>query len=165
MGSQSGVLAAPPDGDRVAHSKRTRLEQRNLALCLGCLTLIVLPLVGLVWFALDLESDSRNCSEHIRKEIASPRGQYIAQVVVVGCGGATVGPDTEVRLRSAGAEPGGKGEIVIEFDDGPVEKKRSVSWESEKRLLIEYDCIDSGGVYGKCYRWRDIPITYRCVDP
>ena len=109
-------------------------------------------------------SRSGNCSEHHIEGIASPKGQFSVQIVVLGCGGATIGPDTEVRLRVAGAAPVHKGEIVIEFDDGPVEKKLSVSWASEKRLLIEYDCLNPGGVYGKRYRWRDVGISYRCVD-
>lgn len=167
MGSRSGVLDAPPDGDSEAHGNRAQseAEQDSLRLCLGCLVLVGLPLVGLVLFGYFFVLGAGSCSESISQDIASPSGQHVAQVVVLGCGGATIGPDTEVRLRSARAETDVKGEIVIEFDDDPVEKKLSVSWASEKRLIIEYDCIDSGGVYGKRYRWRDIPISYRCVDP
>ena len=115
--------------------------------------------------AFGVRNRSGYCPEHHIEEIASPKGQFSAQIVVLGCGGATIGPDTEVRLRVTGAAPGHKGEIVIEFDDGPIEKKLLVSWESEARLLIEYDCLDPGGVYEKRYRWRDVQISYRCVDP
>ena len=166
MGGKSGVVAAPPDGDSVVHGDRAEsgAEQDSLRLCLGCLLLVGLPLVGLVLYGYFFVLGAGFCSESVYQDIASPSGTHVAQVVVIGCGGATVGPDTEVRLRSPGAEPDSKGEIVIEFDDGPVEKKLSVSWASEKRLLIEYDCIDAGGVYGKRYRWRAVGISYRCVD-
>lgn len=167
MGSQDSVLDDPPDGDSVAHGNRAQseAEQDSLRLCLGCLLLVGLPLVGLALFGYFFVLGAEFCSETVYRDIASPGGQHVAQVVVIGCGGATVGPDTEVRLRAAGAAPGHKGEIVIEFDDGPGEKRLSVSWASEARLLIEYDCLDPGGVYEKRYRWRDVRISYRCVDP
>ena len=40
----------------------------------------------------------------------------------------------------------------------------SVTWEGEDNLLIEYRCeIECVGQ--KHWQWRDVQISYRCVDP
>ena len=108
--------------------------------------------------------DFFRCSEHIRKEIASPRGQYIVQVVVIGCGGAAGSVDIAIRLRSAVDDPdseGHEGQTVIHLGSS---YGLSVFWEGEQHLLIEHDC---GAVsFDRLHnRWRDISITYRCRLP
>ena len=39
----------------------------------------------------------------------------------------------------------------------------SVTWEDEDNLLIEYRC-ETECVGRKNWQWRDVQISYRCVD-
>ena len=105
--------------------------------------------------------DFFRCSEHIRKEIASPRGRYIAQVVVIGCGGAAGSVDIDVRLRSAVDGPDGEGQTITQLN---ASYGLSLYWEGEQHLLIERDC-GATRVDMRHDRWRDVGISYRCVDP
>ena len=105
--------------------------------------------------------DFFRCSEHILEEIASPRGQYIAQVVVEGCGGAAGQVFIPVRLRSAVEEPDGKGQTVFQISVSAY--GLSVYWEGEGHLIIEHDCYRR--VDRQRDQWRDISISYRCAGP
>ena len=105
--------------------------------------------------------DFFRCSEHIRKEIASPGGQHIAQVVVIGCGGAAGSVDVDVRLRSAVDDPDNEGQTVIHLGSS---RRLSVFWEGEQQLLIEHSC-GAESVDRLRDRWRDISINYRCAGP
>ena len=105
--------------------------------------------------------DFFSCSEHILKETASPKGQYIAQVVVEGCGGAAGQVFISMHLRSAVEEPDGKGQAVFEISVSAY--GLSVYWEGEDHLLIEHDCYRR--VDRQRDQWHDISISYRCVDP
>ena len=98
--------------------------------------------------------DFFSCSEYIRKEIASSGGQYIAQVVVEGCGGAAGQISVAVRLRSAVEEPDSKGQTVFELGGS---YGLSVYWEGEESLLIEHLC-GATNVDTQRDRWR------KCLD-
>lgn len=151
-------VVAWPASESVGYIKSRQLERRRLHLCFGCLALVGLLLVSLVVLALFFAG----CDEAVHQEIASPRGQYIAQIVIIGCGGAAGSVDSEVRVRLAGEDPDSKGETVFDSTEGPY-GGLAIAWAGEERLLIEYPC-EGGLVDTKHYRWRDLPISYRCLD-
>ena len=105
--------------------------------------------------------DFFSCSEYIREEIASPGGQHIAQVVIIGCGGAAGSVDVAIRLRSAVDDPDSEGQTVIQLGSS---YGLSVFWEGEQHLLIEHGC-GAVSVDRLHNRWHDISISYRCRLP
>lgn len=125
----------------------------------SCLVLVTVPPILIL--ASCLVINELSCHEHIREEFASPRGQYIAQVVVIGCGGAAGSVDVEVRVRSVVEEPDGKGQTVFELGGS---YGLSVYWEGKESLIIEHLC-GATNIDTQHDRWRNVPIRYRCVDP
>lgn len=130
----------------------------NRSCLVSCLVLVTVPLIILILVAkVTLEL---TCHEHIRKEIASSGGSYIARVTVEGCAGAAGTISVAVSLRSAVQEPDGKGQTVFEIGSS---YGLSLYWEGEQHLLIEHSC--STNVDMQRDRWRNVLIGYRCVDP
>ena len=48
--------------------------------------------------------------------------------------------------------------------EAPVVTGLSVTWEGEKRLLIEYPC-ETECIGTKLWQWHDVRISYRCLAP
>ena len=135
----------------------------KLRLCLACLTLAVLPYLaglGLIgWVAVD----TKFCGESTDHAVASPTGQFTAQIVTVGCDRPIIGADTEVRLRAAGAAASSKGETVFKFSEPPRTIRPSVTWAGEEHLVIERLCV-GGCIHTARRKWRSTQISYRCLE-
>lgn len=157
------------------------MGRMKLRLCLACLTLaVLLPLAGLVWlvwFVLDVPRQV-SCNDVAYQAVASPSGQFSAEIVTRGCDYPPDGLSAEVRLRAAGAAgaaPNGQGDTIFLFDRPPGAIKLSVAWTSEKHLVIERLCVD-GYLYWALSEWPSrglnpssqwqpsITISYRCLD-
>ena len=142
----------------------------KLSVCRGCLLLAALPLVGLVllYFALNAIFGG-GCDLSYYRSFSSPGVQHIDQIVIVDCnvGATTSGVSTRVLLRSASEVSEGPdfdGESIFSIAGEPVLTGLSVTWEGEDNLLIEYRC-ETECVGSKQWEWRDVGISYRCVDP
>ena len=129
----------------------------NRSCLVSCLVLLAVPLI-LILVAIVINELS--CHEHISKEIASSGGSYIARVTVEGCGGAAGTISVAVSLRSVVQEPDSKGQTVFEIGSS---YGLSLYWEGEESLLIEHGC--GSNIDTQRNRWRDVSISYRCVDP
>ena len=125
------------------------------------LTVLLMLVRGVANVIVGGVDDFFRCSEYIREEIASPGGRHIAQVVIIGCGGAAGSVDTAIRLRSAVDDPDREGQTVVRLG---ASYGLSVFWEGEQHLLIEHSC-GAVSVDRLHNRWHDISISYRCVDP
>lgn len=158
LGGNSVLLGAADEGIGLS-----AMKPKKQVSCLPCL--IVLVTVSLLPFLVLLVLYNTNCAEKPFKPMVSPSGRYIAQVVFIGCGGATEGFDSiEVRLRPAGADPDSRGQTIVNL--GPSSYGLSLYWEywgEEESLIIEHYC-EYRRASGKRWRWRDVPIRYHCVD-
>ena len=142
----------------------------KLSVCRGCLLLAVLPLVGLIllYFALNALFGG-GCDLSYYRSVASPSVQHIAQIVIADCnvGATTSGLVARVLLRSASEVSEGPdfdGETIFSLEGEPVVTGLSVTWEGEDSLLIEYRC-ETECVGRKHWQWRDVRISYHCLDP
>ena len=121
------------------------------------------PVAILAVLSIVLSSCGMGICDEPQSQTRSPDGVYSAVVTFAGgCGGATTGYVSTLRIRSSEDWIPSRDTMVFEVKGGV---KVKLSWINGRRLRCEYEYWDStyNRVLRQVSKWRDVEIVYERV--